>query len=151
MKIKLLDIKSHPGGIFRFRTLKALSIDGKTPALVCLRKWKKDSLADYIGIMGGVKLLCSNRVVPLSPRLVKCKGYPDLIEIKAPRKNARLFCFIHNQGSDNKELVICTGGFWKTNDKKNSISKQDAAMKEAYRLRNIFLESDKEVSNERKK
>ncbi len=47
--------------------------------------------------------------------------------------------------------MICTGGFWKTNDKKNSISKQDAAMKEAYRLRNIFLESDKEVSNERKK
>lgn len=146
--VKLLDIDCISKEMFRYRKMKALSIDGKAPALDSLLEWKKSSPEDYRGILGGVKMMCFNRTIPKSLRLVSCIGYPGLVEIKALRKNARLFCFLHNRGTDREELVICTGGFWKTNDKKNTIQKQNDAMKEAYRQRAVFLKLLKEDEND---
>jgi hypothetical protein len=147
-KVELLDIDridKRIREVFRYRTMKALSIDGKAPALDKLLEWKKSSPEDYRGIVEGIKMMCFNRVIPKTPRLVNCVGYSGLVEIKAPRKNARLFCFVDYPGTSNEELVICTGAFWKTNDKKNTIQKQNDAMKEAYRQRAFYLKSKREV------
>ena len=145
-KVELLDIECIPDKVFRYRCMKALSIDGKAPALDSLQEWKKSSQEDFRGIAEGIKMMCFNRVIPKTPRLVNCIGYPGLVEIKAPRKNARLFCFVDNPGTSNEELVICTGAFWKKDgEKKKSRERQNLSMKEAYRLRAIYLKSKREV------
>ena len=145
-KVELLDIDCIPVDLFRYRTMKALSIDGKAPAIDSLTEWKKSSQEDFRGIVEGIKMMCFNIVIPKTPRLVNCIGYSGLVEIKAPRKNARLFCFVDYPGTSTEELVICTGAFWKKDgDKKNTIQKQNDAMKEAFKLMNVFLESWEEV------
>lgn len=145
-KVELLDIECISKEVFRYRTLKALSIDGKAPALDSLLEWKKSSKEDFRGIAEGIKMMCFNRVIPKTPRLVNCIGYPGLVEIKAPRKNARLFCFVHKPGTSSEELVICTGAFWKKDGEKTKAgARQNLSMKEAYRLRGIYLKSKREV------
>ncbi|MCD6589492.1 MAG: hypothetical protein J7K88_13165 [Candidatus Fermentibacteraceae bacterium] len=120
-------------------------MNGKAPANDFLKKWERSSVMDFKKIIAGLKKLCSNREIIKTHRFVDCIGYPGLIELKAIGRNARLFCFVHNPGTGKEELVICTGGFWKTNDKKNTIQKQNDAMKEAFKLMNVFLESWEEV------
>lgn len=144
--VKLLDIDCLDERMFRYRRAKALSVDGEAPALDSLLEWKKSSLDDYRAIAAGLKMMCFYRDVPKSKRLVNCIGYSGLIEIKAPRKNARLFCFVDKPGSSNEELVICTGSYWKKDGEKTRAKvRQDDSMAEAYRLRTIYLESREEV------
>ena len=144
-EVKLLDIDCLDEAMFRYRRAKALSVGGEAPALDSLLEWNKSSLEDYRAIAAGLKMMCFNRIIPKSNRLVNCIGYSGLIEIKAPRKNARLFCFVDKRGSSNEELVICTGSFWKkSGEKARAKVRQDASMAEAYRLRSIYLESRKE-------
>ncbi len=145
-KVELLDIDCIPVDLFRYRTMKALSIDGKAPAIDSLTEWKKSSQEDFRGIVEGIKMMCFNIVIPKTPRLVNCIGYSGLVEIKAPRKNARLFCFVDKPGTSSEELVICTGAFWKKDgEKKKARERQNLSMKEAYRLRAIYLKSKREV------
>ena len=144
--VELLDIDCIPVNLFRYRTMKALSIDGKAPAVDSLKEWKKSSQEDFRGIVEGIKMMCFNRVIPKTPRLVNCIGYSGLVEIKAPRKNARLFCFVDYPGISTEELVICTGAFWKKDgEKKKARERQNLSMKDAYRLRAIYLKSKREV------
>ncbi len=145
-RVELLDIECISKEVFRYRTMKALSIDGKTPALDSLQEWKKSSREDFRGIAEGIKMMCYNRVIPKTPRLVNCIGFPGLVEIKAPRKNARLFCFVDKSGTSSEELIVCTSAFWKKDgEKKKAKARQNLSMKEAYRLRKIYLKSKREV------
>jgi len=144
-EVELLDIDCLEESIYRYRRVKVLSVGGRAPALDSLLEWKRSSPEDYRGIATGLKMMCISRSIPKTKRFVNCRGYPGLIEIKAPRKNARLFCFIHNPGSPSEELVICTGSYWKKDGEKNSAkTRQNASMEEASRLRTIYLESRKE-------
>lgn len=144
-KVELLDIECIEDTWYRFRTAKIMSLNGKAPANDFLKKWERSAVIDFKKITAGLKKLCSSREIIKTRRFVDCVGYPGLIELKAIGRNARLFCFVNNRGTDKEELVICTGGFWKTNDKRKTIQKQNNAMKEAYRLRAIYLKSQKEV------
>ncbi|NOQ23529.1 MAG: hypothetical protein GQ565_12900 [Candidatus Aegiribacteria sp.] len=73
-------------------------------------------------------------------RVKNCVNHKGLLELKASNCKARLFFFYRTIGSI-EELVVCTGGYWKSRgDTNKTKKKQDKAMRRAEERMLAFLE-----------
>lgn len=133
MNVVLADITCVKREWQTVHRIKALEIDGRSPALDALADWSRNNQRDFKRLMRSIKLVCQNKRV-LNPKYVKKSNNPkhgDVYEIRADKGLPRLFSF-YRQGSD--EIVICTHGW----GKKSSREQQDAEFAKCSRLKTLY-------------
>jgi len=120
--------------------IKALSIDGRCEVLDFLSSWETDSYKHFKKIMLSARMISGNHRIKNKNRVKDCVNHKGLLELKAPNCKARLFFFYRTIGSI-EELVVCTGGYWKSRgDTNRTKKKQDKAMRRAKERMLAFLE-----------
>ncbi len=133
MNVRLADIIGvAPGWETRHR-IRALEVDGKSPALAGLLDLQKRHQDDYKKIMKVIRLVAENDRVRNENHVKRCRKHPELYEMRGG--NARLFFFY---SPTTEEVIVCTNVYWKA---KASAREQDEAFERCRGLRRMFLES----------
>ena len=133
MNVALVDIACIKSEWQTVHRIKALEIEGKSPALDALAYWIRNNQRDFKRLMRSIKLVCQSKRV-LNPKYIKKSDNPkygNVYEIRADKGLPRLFSF-YSQVSD--EIVICTHGW----NKKSSHAQQDAEFAKCARFKAIY-------------
>ena len=132
MTVKLVDIACIPADWQTVHRIKALEINGRSPALDALADWQQQNDRDFKRLMRSIKLLCMNKRVENPKHMKKGDGQQaDVYEIRADKGLPRLFCFF-TKGCE--EIVICTHGW----GKKSSRKQQDAEFEKCSRFKTLY-------------
>lgn len=138
MKIRLVDI---PGVSSEHQVqkvaVKALEINGRSPALDELTKWSESSQNDYKKIIAALRQVANQSKAELQKRVrsqnrVKFIKKYGIYEARAHRGNARLM-FFYAQADD--AIVVCTNHYWKT---KGSRKEQEQSFKTCCELKRLY-------------
>lgn len=140
--IELQDIPKLEDEHQAVHRIKALSIDGRNPALDALLRWKRDCLADFKKIMRAIKYVGTHERKDIhNPNYVKkCDNpdYEDVFEFRAHKGKARLFFFFSPL---NQAVVICTNEHEKDDALRGKSSGQDAAFKRCDEMKKLYIRS----------
>ncbi len=132
MKIDLVDIPDlqlSPTCKWRIR---ALSVNGKMPAIEALAEWESIRLADYKRIVKVMKIVSEKLRVTDQRHVKKTEKthlYGDVYEMRSHTGKARLMFFYDNR---NESVVVCTNPYVKGK------GNQDAAFKLCSQLKEIY-------------
>ena len=129
MDLKLLEVEAVPDSPTDHWKVRAISVNGKAPALSTLSSWSKNEKADFRKIIKALRLAAATKKRVTDPRLVKkCATYDGVYEARADKGSARLMFFY----SEAEEMIIvCTDGFWKGGN-------QDTAFKHCADFKSLF-------------
>lgn len=133
MDVRLVDIAAVKIEWQTVHRIKALEINGRSPALDALAEWAQDNQRDYNRLMHSIKLVCQNIRVH-NPKYIKKSRNPrhgDVYEIRADKGLPRLFCF-YSRSSD--QVVICTHGW----GKQSSRRQQDAEFEKCVKFKRLY-------------
>jgi len=124
MEFELIDIPELELPADCERRIRALQINGKSPAIAALVEWKRKNLKDYTKIINVMRLI-AERGRLTDEKHVKKTSKPDkhgdVYEMRAHRGKARLF-FFYDHLDDS--LIICTNEYNKgKGDQDNAFSK----------------------------
>ena len=131
MDIELLDIPGLSASDQTACKIKALSVNGKSPALAALSEWEAGERADYNKIFKNLRILGQlGRQVNNDKRVQKCGNskYSETYEVRADKGHARLMFFWCVDDS----VVILTNKFWKG-------GQQNLAFKQCSDFRDIYF------------
>lgn len=127
--------------------VRALSCDGKSPALDALGDWLRRQPRDHKQIMAGLRYVAGTwqpwenlgRVRPNGvPEPAHGKGAPQehrIYEVKAPKEHARILFYL---APGPPETVVLLCGFWKKRDRD---PEQRRAFERARTLRNFAFDA----------
>jgi hypothetical protein len=113
--------------------VRALEVDGRTPALADLAMLKRKHRSDYDRLIEIVRAVAGERRIANENRVKRGRVCREIYEMRGGQ--ARLLFFyapVHD------EVVVCTNVYWKA---KPSEVEQNAAFARAERLRQIYLTS----------
>jgi len=110
--------------------IRALSVDGNSPALVALDDLWERHREDYAKLLETIRLVVGNRRLQNPNRVRKDERGEDIYEMKGG--HSRLFFFY----ASNDEIVVCTHHYWKA---KPSKKEQDIEFRRCSRLRELYL------------
>ncbi len=112
--------------------VRALAIDGKSPALAALDSWATSSSADYKKILKVLRIVGQFRRVTDETKVTKSADpdHGDIYELRAHKGHARLFFFYSDQG---EAVIVCTNAYWKGK------GSQQQAFALCARLKSIYL------------
>lgn len=114
--------------------IRALALDGRSPALGALLEWQESEKADFKKIMKVLRMLGQVPRVH-DEKKVKKSSNPDhegTYEARADKGHARLMFFYCEE---DESLVICTNHYWKGR------GNQNMAFKQCSDLRTLYLKS----------
>lgn len=137
MTITLEDIPELQLPINAVWQVKALVVDGKSPALDALESWSRQHPDDYKRILKSIRIAVSQRRVTADRKHVGKNQNPkhgDVYEFIAYTGIARLM-FFYDDHAD--ALIICTNALGKV----NSAANQDAAFARCAAYRDLYLKS----------
>jgi hypothetical protein len=140
VKIELVEIPSvRPEEQSRWK-VRALSLDGHSPALVALHEWQKKEFADFKKIMKVMRMVGGMHRVPDQNKVKRCENpaYGEIYEMRAHKGHARLMFFYSER--EDAAVVVCTNDYWK---EKGS---QDAAFARCAKLKQIYESHDEHRS-----
>ena len=131
MKVELQHIPGVPDSPSCHWKVRALVIEGKSPALIALRTWAESEPKNYKSILNSLKLAASAKLPPHSEKHIKkCQGYEGVYEARANAMNARFMFFY----AKDKSIIVCTNDYWKEKDGKG----QEASMRQADEMKRIY-------------
>jgi len=131
MRVELVDIEDVKEEWQTAHRVKALAVNGRSPALDALADWKKNQRADYKKIVKALRLAAANDRV-LNENHVKWSPDQGVGEMRAHRGHARLFFFYTE---DEEEIVVCTNAYWKA---KPSRAEQDTEFRRCAQFKRIY-------------
>jgi len=137
LNLELLDIPGLKPEEQSACKIKALSIDGKSPALSALALWEASEKADYGKIMKVLRILGQVGRLRDERKVKKCSNadYPDVYEARADKGKARLMFFYDES---DRSMIICTNEYWKGS------GSQDTAFKHCNSFREVYLQWKRE-------
>jgi len=135
MDIRLVDIIGVDPRWEIVHTVKALEINGKTPATSDLARLQKDDPSEYRKIMEVIKEVAGKKRVKNPGRVKADAKKRGVYEMRG--KYARLFFFYT---ADTDEIVVCANLYRKTD---SSIKKQESAFARCAELKECFERTQK--------
>ena len=105
----ILDSSSH-----RWK-VRALKIEGKSPALAKLVEWEKSEPENFKKIITSLRMAAREFRVTIRKYVAKCNNR-DVYEAIAHSMEARLMFFY----SETEKAIICTNHCWKTSDNQDA-------------------------------
>lgn len=116
--------------------IRALEINGKSPALAALIEWQKKEPEDWKKIRKVMQLHGSQRVIQDERKIKKSSNpnHGEVYEMRADKGHARLMFFYDTLGGT---IIICTNEYWKGK------GNQDAAFATCKRLKDYYLSQRK--------
>ncbi len=135
MRARLVNIMGVPDSWQVAHRIRALEVNGKSPALAGIAECKRDHESDYRQLLYCLKLVGENEHVT-NPKRVKRgrRGKKNLDVYEMRGGSARLLFFYT---PDQRRIVVCTNYYWKG---KGSKREQNRAFKRAEQLRDIYME-----------
>lgn len=139
MRLELIEI---PGMELSHQTcwkVRALAVDGSSPALNALLVWAKSQKADYNKIMKVMRIVGQTRYI-VDPKKVKKSSnsqHEGVYEMRAHRGHARLMFFY---SEEEESVVVCTHDYWKGR------GSQDSAFRRCAELRQFYLSHQNEYN-----
>lgn len=117
--------------------VRALAIDGKSPALAALDEWASSSPDDYKKILKVLRMVGQFDRVHDETKVTKSadSDHGDVYEIRAHKGHARLFFFY---SESDESVIVCTNSFWKGK------GSQSAAFALCAKLKALFLRTQHE-------
>jgi len=114
-----------------------------------LKEIKQNAQSQYKKLVVTLRMIANNKKGTINDlsRIVPDRKHKEIYELKAKRKNARLFAFYDESGPDSK-LIICTNTYWKTRDNKFDRSQQARQFEIAEEMRQLYLKNKGEKENE---
>ena len=137
MTITLEDIPELQLPINAFWQVKALVVDGKSPALDALESWSRHHPDEYKRILKAIRIAAMQRRDTAGRKHVgknKNPEYGDVYEFIAYTGIARLMFFYDDRAD---ALIVCTNAHGKVNTAAN----QDAAFARCAAYRNLYLKN----------
>lgn len=133
--VRIPEIENKLDGIYE---IYALSIDNKSLAVSGLEKIKQNDISQYKKILAALKMIANYKKDFINDisRVVRGKGYTEIYELKAKRKNARLFVFYDDSES---KMIICTNTYWKTGDNENDRRNQTKQFQLSDEMRKLYF------------
>ncbi len=132
MTIELVDIPGFIQPESSKWKIKALQIDGTSPALAALDDWQQNREKDYKQIINVMKQVAANFRVT-NPKQVKKthspKKHGSIYEMRAHTNQARLLFFYD---STNGNIVVCANAHTKGHGNQDAAFDQCAALKKFY-------------------
>lgn len=130
MDVRLLDIIGVEPGWESVHVVRALSVDGKSPALEGLLDLERNHRDDYKKIMKVIRLVAGNQRV-INPKHVKQGDtFKEVYEMRGG--HARLFFFYT---PDAEQIVVCANHYWKAREGERE---QDTAFERCNSLRLLY-------------
>lgn len=119
--------------------VKALELEGKSPALEALLKWKRNCPADWKKLMKAIRYVGTNeRRNIINPKYVKkCDNpdYGDVYEARADKRKPRIFFFYD---ANDETVVICTNAYEKDDSQRGKTGGQDAAFELCGKMKAVY-------------
>ena len=115
------------------RNVRALEVNGNSPALLFLEFVGKSSAHDAKKLLKVLRRIAGERRIPKLETIKRVGRSKRLYQLDG-HKNARLYCF-----EDGDTLVICVSGFWIGKGRKET--HQNAAIEEAERWMRLWFEA----------
>ena len=111
--------------------VKALVIDGKSPAFEALKKWAKEEPRDYKKIKKAIEYAAQVKRTKNEKKVKKSKNpsHDQVYEFRADKLHARLM-FFYDEVDGN--LIICTNDYWKNKGDQSAAFTACAALKKLY-------------------
>jgi hypothetical protein len=133
MQVELVEIAAVPDSPSARWKVRALSINGVSPALTALDAWGAREKSDFKKIIKSLRFAAQMHRVPNENYVKKCANpkYGDVYEARAPKGLARLMFFYCNS---EECVIVCTNEFWKSHHG------QDQAFAECAKFKALFEE-----------
>lgn len=132
MTIELVDIPGFKQPDSSKWRIKALQIDGVSPALAALDDWQQNRTKDYKQIINVMKQVAASLRVT-NPKQVKRthspKKHGNFYEMRANTNQARLLFFYD---ATNGNIVVCTNAHTKGHGNQDAAFDQCSALKKFY-------------------
>lgn len=119
MKVELIEIGAVPDGGSAHWKVRALSIDGVSPALTALDQWLSTNKSEFKKIIKSLRFAAQLHRVTDEKFVKKCANpaYGDVYEARAHRGHARLMFFYSDR---DDAVIVCTNDFWKNQANQNT-------------------------------
>ena len=131
MKTRLVDIPCLDFAGTRVWQVKALVIDGKSPALEALSQWAVEELRDYKKIKKAIEIASQVTRTKDEKKVKKSQNpaHGQVYEFRADKGHARLM-FFYDKIDGN--MIICTNPYWKNR------GNQDKAFALCSKLKDLY-------------
>lgn len=135
MNVRLVPIMGVPAEWETEHQIRALAVNGRSPAAGDLESLERVHPKDYKKLLKVIKVIKvvaeTDRVHNMS-HVKKGRHHKQIYEMRGGQ--ARLFFFYT---PDEKSIVVCTNSYWKA---KPSETEQDQAFAQADRFRRLYFE-----------
>ena len=132
MPIELLEIPGLRADEQTRWQVRALAIDGQSPALAALGQWQKNANADYKKIMKVLRIVGGMHRVPDQNKVKRSENpaHGDVYEMRAHKGHARMMFFYSER--DDAVVAVCTNDFWKGKGSQDGAFARCAKLKQLY-------------------
>jgi mRNA-degrading endonuclease RelE of RelBE toxin-antitoxin system len=137
VKLELLEIPGVEASHQTSWKIRALAIDGVSPALEALLAWEKSEKADYKKIMKVMRIVGQSDRVRDEKHVKKSSNadHENVYEMRAHRGHARLMFFY---SEEDEAVVVCTTSYWKGKGDQDTAFRQCSRLKQLCRKANLF-------------
>lgn len=132
MTFQLIDIPGFSQPTSSKWKIKALQINGVSPAIAALVEWEQTRQTDYKQILNVMKQVASHIRVKNTNQVKKTanpRKHGDIYEMRAHTNHARLFFFYDDE---NENVVVCTNAFVKGTGNQNQAFAKCGTLKKYY-------------------
>lgn len=131
MKTDLIDIPGLDFSETAMWTVKALVIDGKSPAFEALKKWATEEPKDYKKIKKAIEYAAQVKQTKDEKKVKKSQNpsHGQVYEFRADKMHARLMFFYDET---ERNLIICTNDYWKNKGNQNAAFAACTKLKQLY-------------------
>lgn len=139
MTIRLVDIPGLEAEDQLQHRIRAVEINGRSPALDALLKWHRKHKDDFKKIMKVMRMVGQTKRVIDQKHVKKNKDkkaqqqYGDLYEMRADKGGARLMFFYT---PDAEEVIVCANPYWKA---KPSPAEQNQSFETCGKIKELYL------------